>query len=402
MDKPTIRAVPMEQCYGCGCCVAVCTKSAVEMNIDAEGFLRPQLNADACNCCGLCVEVCPAMSQEPLYNLQDNTPFALWAKDSKLRLMASSGGAALSIALAFSGEGHSILGAVFDGGFRFVKHIVANNPVNVIKTTGSKYVQSNSAAAFKNALAEPNKKYVAFGTPCQINGLRNLIRHKKIEDNYFLVDLFCHGVPSYLLWWAFVDDLAKNLGALQHLELRNKSRGWHRYEVFAVGTKGMYAKIFTKTSFGRFFLSNYCLRQTCYSCQYGRKSDADMRLGDFWGREFSDDILGVSLAVPLNDKGFVLIEKTPGLAFRSVPKSWMMDSQARLKSDLLPVPPENSVISEKLRHGKALNDVYKEHLSRKHTKAAFKRFPYKVAGAVLPSGVKKWIRSFKRSRDDRG
>jgi len=393
VEQSTIEAVPQDQCYGCGCCSVACKKSAIEMKIDSRGFLRPHLKADVCDYCGLCVKACPAIGRQPLYNLQDNIPFALWAEDSKLRLIASSGGVALLVALAFNSKGYSILGAIFEENFRLVKHLVADNPLYIIKTTGSKYVQSDSSVAFKNALAESDKKYVVFGTPCQISGLRNLICQKKVEQNYFLIDFFCHGVPSYLLWWTFIDELSKRLGSLQHLELRNKARGWHRYEIFAVGAKGMWAKDFTQTPFGRFFLSNYCLRPSCYSCQYGQKSDADLRLGDFWGKEFSNDILGVSLAVPLNDKGLTIIEETPGLVFRSAPKAWMIDSQARFKQNILPMPPDNSVVLEKLRQGKTLKSIYDEHLSWKYRKIALKRFPYKVAGALLPPQIKKLLRT---------
>lgn len=309
MKYSNIEAIPEDQCYGCGCCAAICQNCAIKMDIDVKGFLRPMIDVDKCNHCELCVSVCPVINKQPLYNLQDNVPFALWAEDSKIRLMASSGGAALLIALTFSRLGYSILGAIFDDDFRRIKHIVTDKPEFIIKTSGSKYVQSDSASAFKEAINFPQKKYVAFGTPCQISGLRSVIRNLNIESNYFLVDLFCHGVPSYLLWWAFIDELERNLGIIKHLELRNKAKGWQKHGPLAVGVNGIYAKEFTKDQFCRFFNSNYCLRQTCYFCVYGRKSDADLRLGDFWGEEFSSDFLGVSLGVPLNDKGLSLIKK---------------------------------------------------------------------------------------------
>jgi len=310
--------------------------------------------------------------------------------------MASSGGAALLMALAFNNKGYATLGAVFTEGFRSVKHIVADNPADIIKTAGSKYVQSDSAAAFRDALSDKHKKYLAFGTPCQISGLRKLIVHNKVEQNYFLIDFFCHGVPSYLLWWAFIDNLVKKIKGLQHLELRNKIRGWHKFGIFAVGEKGRYFKDFSKDFFGRFYLSNYCLRPSCYSCPYRQYTEADLRVGDFWGREFSNDYLGMSLAVPLNEKGLELIEKTPGLLFRSVPKSWLLDSQPSVKQTSLFVPADNTVVMRELSEGKLLVDIYRKHLSWKYRKKAVKQFPYRLAATVLPPGAKKLLRVARR------
>ncbi len=391
-----IELVPKDKCSGCGCCSAVCPRSAIEMKIDEEGFLRPELRVEQCNYCGLCVKVCPAMDHELRYDIRDNYPFALWAEDPRIRLMASSGGAALLMALAFNSKGYAVLGAVFAEGFRLVKHIVADKPADIIKTAGSKYVQSDSAAAFRDALSDKDKKYLAFGTPCQISGLRRLIEHQKAEQNYFLVDFFCFGVPSYFLWQAFIDDLAQKIGELRYLELRNKIRGWHKYGIFAVGEKGVYFNDFTKSPFGRFYLSDYCLRPTCYSCTYRQESDADLRVGDFWGREFSNDYLGTSLAVPLNEKGLELIERTPGLLFRSVPKSWTLDSQPRIKQTSLSMPADNALVLQKLRGGKTLGDIYREHLLRKYLVRAVKHFPYRFAVALLPPKAKKVLRAVKR------
>jgi len=35
-----------ELCYGCGCCVAVCKKDALKMEIDQYGFFRPNLDQE--------------------------------------------------------------------------------------------------------------------------------------------------------------------------------------------------------------------------------------------------------------------------------------------------------------------------------------------------------------------
>lgn len=391
-----VELISKDKCYGCGCCSAVCPKAAISMKIDDEGFLHPKLNVEQCNNCGLCTGICPGIEHKINNNILDSYPFALWAEEPKIRIAASSGGVALLMALSFNNEGYAVLGAIFDKGFRLVKHIVADSPVDIIKTIGSKYVQSDASLAFRTAFLDEHKNYLAFGTPCQISGLRRLIEHKRNKHNYFLIDFFCHGVPSYLLWLAFIDALVKKIGELQYLELRNKIRGWHKFGIFAVGEKGIYIGDFMQSFFGRFYLSDYCLRPTCYSCQYRQSSDADLRIGDFWGREFSNDLLGTSLAIPLNEKGLELIERTPGLIFRSVPKSWTLDSQPMSKQISVSMPSDYALVMKKLRDRKALDKVYREHLAWKYRKQKAIELSYGLARAILPPIAIKALRVAKR------
>lgn len=114
-DKNTaIEQVEPGSCYGCGCCAALCEQEAITMKIDAQGFLTPHVNNDRCNQCGLCAKVCPSISSPQLFNVLSDFPFALWSKNTKIRLSASSGGAALSLGLTLNKTGFHVLGAVFE------------------------------------------------------------------------------------------------------------------------------------------------------------------------------------------------------------------------------------------------------------------------------------------------
>ena len=55
---------------------------------------------------------------------------------------------------------------------------------------GSKYMQSNFADVMRRiCAAKCKRKILVFGTPCQIAG-----------NNVILIDLICHGVPTYGLY----------------------------------------------------------------------------------------------------------------------------------------------------------------------------------------------------------
>lgn len=46
------------ECCGCGACVCVCPRGAVEMAPDRYGFLYPAVDVNLCVSCGLCLRVC--------------------------------------------------------------------------------------------------------------------------------------------------------------------------------------------------------------------------------------------------------------------------------------------------------------------------------------------------------
>ena len=45
-------------CCACGACLNVCSKSAISMKPDAEGFLYPEIDPNKCVECGVCKRVC--------------------------------------------------------------------------------------------------------------------------------------------------------------------------------------------------------------------------------------------------------------------------------------------------------------------------------------------------------
>jgi coenzyme F420-reducing hydrogenase beta subunit len=391
-ENSTIEQVDMDKRYGCGCCAAICKHEAIIMKIDPHGFLRPYLNNDKCNQCGLCAKICPSMSSPQLFNVLSDELFALWSKNTNIRLSTSSGGAALSFGLTLNKLGFFILGAVFGRDFRRVHHIVAKSPQEILRTTGSKYIQSDISNALREALENKRKDYIVFGTPCQIAGIRNIVERMNLADKYYLVDFFCHGVPSYLLWSAFLKEINKKTGRIQHLELRNKAKGWHKYNLFCIGTNGRYIKkTFTNTQFARFYLPSYCLNDTCYTCKYGQYSASDLRIGDFWGSDFQSDFLGTSIGIPFTEKGYQLIENTEDLEFRSMPVTSLIKSQD-IKRVTISKPLKNDKVMESLQKGTPLINVYKKFLARKYMVNAIKQAPVRVASRILPESIKKIIR----------
>lgn len=56
MNRSSKVACIGKECVACGCCAAVCPRSAIRM----MSGVRAQLNEEACVGCGRCAKECPA------------------------------------------------------------------------------------------------------------------------------------------------------------------------------------------------------------------------------------------------------------------------------------------------------------------------------------------------------
>ena len=47
------------ECFGCEACLQICSKSAIHMQEDSEGFRYPVIDLTKCIHCGMCRSICP-------------------------------------------------------------------------------------------------------------------------------------------------------------------------------------------------------------------------------------------------------------------------------------------------------------------------------------------------------
>ena len=87
----------LELCNGCHTCYSLCSKKAIKMIVNTEGFLFPQINDELCIECGLCEKKCPVLN--PLKKENEQTAaYAVINNDEDIRLQSSSGGVFSAIA----------------------------------------------------------------------------------------------------------------------------------------------------------------------------------------------------------------------------------------------------------------------------------------------------------------
>ena len=66
MESKDMNSIPIpvlynrkEECCGCAACYSICSKQAIFMIEDKEGFLYPKIDDGKCVRCEMCLEVCP-------------------------------------------------------------------------------------------------------------------------------------------------------------------------------------------------------------------------------------------------------------------------------------------------------------------------------------------------------
>lgn len=316
--------MPVIGCSGCGACANICPKNCIEMKADSEGFLYPNINIENCINCSLCEKVCPV-----LHEYKGNAvgkAYACINKDEAIRLESSSGGVFTPIAEDVIAKNGVVFGAELDSDFT-VRHEEVKTIDGLSKLRGSKYVQSNVGDSYKKIkkLLDDGELVLFTGTPCQISGLKMFLG--KNYENLILQDIICHGVPSPKVWDIYKKYRIKSEhgSPIQRMSFRHKKYGWKTFSVlFKFLNNTEYIKTFPNDLYMRAFLSDACLRPSCYNCHSkSLNRQSDITLADFWGIEnvcpemFDDK--GTSLVFINSEKGALIFDSIKDkLAYKEV------------------------------------------------------------------------------------
>lgn len=332
MNKKNISDV--HNCYGCGVCSKPCPVHIIDLRLNDEGFYEPYLTEpDKCTHCGLCRDVCAYVKDELAQSNAPVVSYAAWSNDKQVRKKCSSGGIGFEIAKYLLGKGYKTVGVRYNAEKERAEHFIASTLEELVQTTGSKYIQSYPVDGWKGI--DRKGKYLITGTPCQIDSFRNYMKRVKLpEENFILMDFFCHGVPSMLAWKKYCKEVEKTIGKITYASWRNKlNYGWHdswligidgekegekvnwheSYNVLIREKKTFIQSRFSQgDKFFRLFLGDQCLGRQCYThCKYKYdQSSADIRICDLWGKTYQDNEDGVSGAITFTEKGAEILCQT--------------------------------------------------------------------------------------------
>lgn len=293
-------------CYGCGVCATACPKKAITITLSIEGFWVPVIDMDICINCGICDKVCAYLDDD--YSASNDKLLAVKAyavvnKNEMIHKVSTSGGAGYAIATYLHQLGYTLVGVKYDNSKNIACHFATRDLEEFKQTMNSKYIPSYTVGGFSDLMK--GGRYAVFGTPCQIDSLRRWAKISRKVHNFIFVDLFCHGVPSYLQWKAYLYYHLQEGEWLINPLFRDKRNGWHIYTMSLRTNKRIISNSIKKNDlFHNIFLGNYSLNKPCYHCVYrGHNSSADLRMGDLWGGKYSHNEKGVTGVLALTEKG---------------------------------------------------------------------------------------------------
>ena len=343
----------LTNCYGCGVCAASCPRNIISMELNKDGFYEPRIiDSQDCLECGICLFVCSFQYEVCALEERSIDAWAAWSNDKAVRRKCSSGGVAFEIGRQLINEGYKVVGCRYNVDKQIAEHYIASTVDELIQSTGSKYIQSYTVDAFRK-IKRQGEKYLVTGTPCQIDSFRRMIHKFKCEDNFILLDFFCHSVPSMLAWQAYLRMLEPKIGKVTYASWRNKfDYGWHdswnmgmdgdktskpvnwhdSYNMLIRGKKTFIQSRWSQGDwFYNMFLGDYCVGNQCQEhCKFKYDhSSADIRIGDLWGETYKDDEKGVSALVAFTDKGKDVIKRLSGVTLVNHPFEIVAEGQMK-------------------------------------------------------------------------
>lgn len=295
----------LRHCTSCGFCGAVCPTQAITVTLNEDGFYRPSVDSKKCIDCSLCVKSCYKFDLEIKEGVTGNeTLFAAATKNRAVLEQTTSGGIADLLAKSFIREGYVCIGVTYDSERNIAVGKCAQTESDTNEFRGSKYIQSYSVDAFKELASHyKDKKFAVFGLPCHIYAISRFLCARNIRQNHLLIDLYCHGCPSMLVWQKYLRENIVEQNIL-NVTFRSKKRGWGRYCIKIETPDIIHYSPRYGDDFFTLFFSDLILNSSCSDCKVRRSLHyPDIRLGDFWGKEYLSNTSGMSAVTICSEAG---------------------------------------------------------------------------------------------------
>lgn len=390
------------QCFGCEACIQICSKQAVKMMEDIEGFRYPKIDKSVCINCNACIRVCPYDNMPDPY-IEEKYTFGGYSLDSAVRFESTSGGAFSEIAKVFCDDNYVIFGAETDGLNVFHSYITDIGQLS--KFRKSKYSQSVIGLAYQEAkqFLCNNKKVLFSGTPCQIAGLKAYLGNTN-QDKLLTVEVICEGVPSPLYVRKLDRYINNKYGkSIKELDYRYKGSSLFKkskwdFEIMKIKTDNTeMTKDRWFNPFWQIWLNHLMSRPSCYKCPFTTTERyADITLGDLWGvhlycPELYGENGGASLVICNSTKGKEIFEKV---------EAEMYGHELDFKDALKYQSPMRKNIGENSKRDECMSDLasnmsYKKFINKWYKKPSLKLIIQKY---IWGNRQKMWLWNLKNRR----
>lgn len=138
-------------------------------------------------------------------------------------------------------------------------------------------------------------------------------------------------------------------GHVRRTFFRHKKYGWKTFALLLeFSNNKAYERIFAEDPFMQMFLSNICLRPSCYACKFKSLSrPSDITIGDCWGIDNiypdMDDDKGTSIVFAHSEKGMDLLKKILGeMTYKEGNIEELLPNTADSRKSVSPHPNRNA------------------------------------------------------------
>ena len=154
-------------------------------------------------------------------------------------------------------------------------------------------------------------------------------------------------------------------GHVRRTFFRHKKYGWKTFALLLeFSNNKAYERIFAEDPFMQMFLSNICLRPSCYACKFKSLSrPSDITIGDCWGIDNiypdMDDDKGTSIVFAHSEKGMDLLKKIMGeMTYKEGNIEELLPNTADSRKSVSPHPNRNAFFAA-LDVGKNCDELLK-------------------------------------------
>lgn len=356
-------------CTACAACLNVCSKGAIRMVENEEGYYNPSIDSNKCVGCRLCEITCPVLNPLPSTTIEPSAYYG-WTKNEVTRKKSSSGGVFTELATRIIKQGGVVWGAAFSRNMR-LEYMCTDSIENLDSLRRSKYIQAYVGESYKQIKQQLKTRPVLFcGTPCHVAGLYAYLR--KRPENLITIDFVCHGCPPSTLWEQYITWLEKKYNdTIIDFNFREKKFGIN-YNIGTTATfknKGKKFLYLKDNGYTLAFCKDLTIHYTCVHCKFRSiQRNSDITISDYHIQNKlcnSTDLLqGASCIIINTEIGQSLIAET-NMQLHPIPLETIIQgnpSYATIKKRNISI--ENSIISDydelinkKLRIG--LKDIVK-------------------------------------------
>jgi len=331
MDNNISSVVKDGLCTGCGTCVALCPRNALELVIEKRsGLYAPNVNTVLCNNCGLCYRVCPGhevdfsdlnlkifqeLPQDEKIGNYYGT-YTGYSTNNDLRLNAASGGMVTQL-LNYLLKSGAITGALVVKAGEIdplvPEPFIARTEEEIVSAISTKYCPVPANICLREIISSSRgeNKYAVVGLPCHIHGIRKAAQYnKKLNEKILLyVGLFCLSTNSFNATRHILHKNRVDIDDVRRIDYRGK--GWpgkmtiefKNGRNLVLGVEEYYDEVFSAYKPGR------CLLCPDHACEL-----SDISFADAWHLRGKDTV-GTSIIVTRNETSDKIINemKTEGL-----------------------------------------------------------------------------------------